>query len=332
MMKKIIMGILLVLVFVGCGNSDKKELKKVRFLLDWTPNTNHTGVYVAKEKGFFKEEGLEVEILPLGNDSTREVVSGGGCEFAVGYQPDIITACDKKLPIITLATILQDNTGGYLVNKTRGINRARDLAGKRYGGFDTPVERAILKRLIDSDGGDGNNINFLNIYSEDIFLALKGDMDYVLAFKGWEGIEIETKKLEKEYGFISFDEYDKNFQFYSHTIIANKNFVDKNPEITKKFMRAVQKGYEYCIAHPKESGDILLKYAPSLNKDLVYKSQEYLTSHYKGNAKCWGYMDKKVWDNFSNFLKDEKVIDRNLNVDSLYTNRYLSWRENVKNN
>lgn len=317
-MKKIILY-LIFLIILGCGS----EKKTIKFILDWTPNTNHTGLYVAKEKGYFKDEGIEVDILPAGQDNVIDVINGDGAEFGISFQPDLTLAYskDKNINLLAVATILQNNTSGYLTNK---IFRAKNLDGKVYGGYDTAINKAILKRIIKNDGGDGKNIKFLNSYSEDIFLSLKKGVDYADAFSGWEKIEIETRKLEKEIGFIQITDYDKNLNFYSPLIVGNKQFIKKNPEITKKFLRALKKGYEYSITNPKESSEILLKYAPSLNKDLVYKSQLFLNKNYIDKAECWGYMKDSIWNNFTKILIEEKVINKDITIQNLYTNKYLT--------
>lgn len=317
-MKKIIFY-LIFFIIMGCH----KQEKNIKFILDWTPNTNHTGLYVAKDKGFFRDEGIDVEILPAGQDNVIDVINGDGAEFGISFQPDLTLAYskNKNINLLAIATILQNNTSGYLTNK---IFRTKDLDGKIYGGYNTAINKAILKRIIKNDGGEGKNIKFLNSYSEDIFLSLKKGVDYADAFSGWEKIEIETRKLQNEIGFIKITDYDKNLNFYSPLIVGNKHFIDKNPEITKKFLRALKKGYEYSITNPKESSEILLKYAPSLNKDLVYKSQLFLNKNYIDKAPYWGYMDKNIWANFTKILIEENVVNSNITIQNLYTNKYLT--------
>lgn len=319
-MKKFAVLIGILICFVSC----KKKEEKIKFLLDWTPNTNHTGLYVAQNKGYFKEEGLEVEILPSGNDSTREVINGGGADFGVSFQPSLTQSYNevKDFNVVALAAILQDNTSGYLVNKKNGIFTPKDLVEKNYGGYKTALNRAIIKELIKSDGGKGDVI-YLNSYSEEIFKSLESGVDLADAYLGWEGIEIKIRGLEDKIGFINLIDYKKEFQFYSPIIIGNKKYIVENPEKTKKFMRALKKGYEFAAYHPEESAEILLKEVPGLNKKLVIESQKFLSPLYIKGVSYWGYMKEEVWKNFTNFLKENDVIRKDLKYKEMYTNKYL---------
>lgn len=319
-MKNVSILLFTLMLFLGC---EKKE-EKIRFLLDWTPNTNHTGLYVAKNKGYFKEEGLEVEILPSGNDGVIEVLNGGGADFGVSFQPTLTQLYSKidNLNIIAIAAVLQENTSGYLVNKKHGIKTPKDLVGKRYSGYNTPIDSTLIKELIKADGGNGDVI-YLNSYSEDIFKSLEGSVDLADAYLGWEGIEIKKNKLEKTIGFFRLTDYDKNLNFYSPIIIGNKNYIFKNKEKTFKFIKALKKGYEYAAVHPNESAEILLKETHGLNRELVIESQKYLSTLYIKKVPYWGYMDEKVWKDFTNFLKKKDVIRKDLDYKKMYTNDFL---------
>lgn len=99
----------------NAASSDKKQksLQKVSVVLDWTPNTNHTGLYVAKEKGYFKQEGLDVNIVKPGETGADQLVASGKAEFGVGYQEGITQARIQGVPIVSIAAIIQHNTSGF---------------------------------------------------------------------------------------------------------------------------------------------------------------------------------------------------------------------------
>jgi len=146
-MKKIgllALSALMVTSLAGCGSAKdnaKKELKEVTLVLDYVPNTNHTGFYVAQEKGYFKEEGLKVNIIEPGDDSTSAVlVAANKGEFGVSYQEDVTYArtAEEVLPIKAIATIIQHNTSGFVSLKKENIKSPKDFEGKVYAGWQAP--------------------------------------------------------------------------------------------------------------------------------------------------------------------------------------------------
>lgn len=148
------------LSLVGCAqtsNSDDK-LTKVTLMLDYTPNTNHTGFYVAKNKGYYKDAGLDVDIIEPGDNATTSMVAAGKADFGVSYQEDVTYALTSEdpLPIKTIATIIQHNTSGFVSLKSANINSVKDFEGKTYAGWGAPSEEAIIKAM-----QDGYDLNYM---------------------------------------------------------------------------------------------------------------------------------------------------------------------------
>ena len=141
-MKKIVWAIILTIFLTACGNSDgennqadeKQELEEVTVVLDWTPNTNHTGLYVAADKGYFEEEGLDVEIILPGEAGADQLVASGQAEFAVSYQESITEARIQDIPIVSIAAVIQHNTSGFASLEDKNITTPKDFEGKSYGG------------------------------------------------------------------------------------------------------------------------------------------------------------------------------------------------------
>ncbi len=135
----LMLGFVLV-TFTGCGQEPEKEndqadLTKVTVMLDWTTNTNHTGLYVAKDKGYYKEQGLDVEILQSGEPGPAQLVAAGKIDFGISYQEGVTNARSSDMPLVSLAAVIQHNTSGFASLKEANITRPKDLEGKRYGGF-----------------------------------------------------------------------------------------------------------------------------------------------------------------------------------------------------
>ena len=135
-------------------------MEKIQFVLDWTPNTNHTGLYVAKEKGFFKEEGLDVEIMLPGEAGADQLVAAGKAQFGIGAQESLTAARAQDIPIVSIAAILQHNTSGFASLKKDGIESPKDYEGKTYGGWGAPVEQAVISSLMAKEHADANQVEY----------------------------------------------------------------------------------------------------------------------------------------------------------------------------
>ena len=129
---------------------DTNELKKVTVVLDYTPNTNHTGLYVAKEKGYFKEKGIDVDIVQPPEDGAEALVASGKADFGVSYQDSManVWAGDAKMPIKAIAAIIQHNTSGIMARTNEGIDIPTGLEGKRYSTWNSAVELNTIKKVM----------------------------------------------------------------------------------------------------------------------------------------------------------------------------------------
>ncbi|NLM22372.1 MAG: ABC transporter substrate-binding protein, partial [Peptococcaceae bacterium] len=151
---------LLIIGLAGCTQqsapTDQRGQEKISFVLDWTPNTNHTGVYVALDQGYFEEEGLAVDIVQPPEGGALPLVAAGKAQFCVSFQEEIAAALTSNNPleVVAVGTILQHNTSGIISLKENNILSPKDMENKIYATWDTPIEKAILKQVITKDGGD----------------------------------------------------------------------------------------------------------------------------------------------------------------------------------
>jgi ABC-type nitrate/sulfonate/bicarbonate transport system substrate-binding protein len=312
-------------LFAGCSAKDtgKTELKKVTVILDWVPNTNHTGLYVAKDKGYFEAEGLDVEIIQPSEGGTASLIAAGQGQFGVSYQEEVTMArtAEEPLPIKAIAAIIQHNTSGFAAPADKGITRPKDFEGKTYGGWGSPSEEAILKAIMEKDGGDFSKLKIVTVGTEDFFAATKGEIDFEWIFAGWTGIQAKLDNVELNY--IELRTLDPNLDYYTPVIIASDKLLAEDPELAKAFLRATTKGYEYAMSNTEESAKILVKNAPETDEALAVASQEYLKDQYKADAARWGEMKTSVWDNYTKFLLDNSLIPKNLDSSEAFTNEYL---------
>lgn len=304
--------------------SDTQELMPIRFLLDWTPNTNHTGVYVASELGYYREAGLDVEIVQPGESSALSLVAAGRADFCVTFQEEIAAALTSSnpLPITTVATLIQHNTSGIISLSDRGIDSPADMAGHSYATWDTPIEKAILKALIEEDGGRYEDVEMIPNTVMDVVAALQTDIDMVWIYYAWDGIATELAGLDTN--FIDFGSANPSLDFYTPVLASSNAFLEADPDAAARFLEATARGYQYAIEQPGEAAEILLKHAPELDRELVHASQLWLVDQYMAEVPQWGMIDQARWDRFFAWMYDNELIARPLEAGEGFTNDYLA--------
>ncbi|MFL8711615.1 ABC transporter substrate-binding protein [Clostridioides sp. GD02377] len=328
-----ILGLVSVFTLVtitGCSSNNDKDKsstkddssKKVTMVLDWTPNTNHTGLFVALDKGYYKEEGLDVEIVQPPESGAETLVATGKADFGISYQEQVTYAktSEDPLPIKAVAAVIQHNTSGFASPKEKNITTAKDFEEKTYGGWGSPSEEAVFKAVMKKNGADFNKLKIVNTGQDDFFAAMK-TVDFAWIFEGWDAVKASL--IDYDLNFIPVKDLDERLDYYTPLIISNETVLKDNPELAKKFLKATTKGYEYAIKNPEDAAKILIKHAPEVDEKLALKSQEYLASKYKDDAPRWGEMKDSVWNNYTSFLKEYKLIDKDMKASDAYTNEFL---------
>lgn len=296
---------------------------KLTFCLDYTPNTNHTGVYVAQKQGFFADEGLEVEIVQPAEDTAEAMIGTGQAQLGVSYQDYIANALvGGNTGIVAVAAVVQHNTSGIMSAAELGITRPAAMEGHTYATWDMPVEQATIRHIVEKDGGDYSKIKLVPYTVDDEVSGIKAKMfDTVWVYEGWAVQNAAVQNLSVNYfSFISIDEV---FDYYTPVIAANTDYAKQNPEVVKAFLRAVKKGYEFAIAKPEEAAQILCAAVPELDAALVAQSQTFLSGQYQADAASWGVIDKDRWARFYTWLNDNKLVSSALDVNAGWTMDYL---------
>ncbi len=299
-------------------------LEEITVVLDWTPNTNHTGLYVAQEKGYFQEAGLKAEIVQPPEDGAEVLVASGKAQFGISFQDTMMPAVtgEDALPIEAVAAVLQHNTSGIVSRKGEGIDKPKGLEGKKYATWDLDIEKAALKQVVEKDGGDFSKVELIPSTVTDEVSALQSkSVDAIWIFYGWAGIATEVAGLETDY--FAFRDIDPVFDYYTPVIIGNKEWLKENPETAKAFLASVKKGYEFAIENAGEAAEILCQAAPELDEEMVLASQEYMAGQYQAEADQWGYIDPERWNAFYGWISEKGLSEAEIPENTGFTNEYL---------
>lgn len=315
----IISFVCLTALFASCS----KQQKKIVCVLDWTPNTDHTGLYVAQSKGYFADEGLAVELVQPPEDGAALMVASGQAQFGIACQDTIAPALtgSNPIPVTAVAAILQHNTSGIISLKKNGIDHPAALCGRNYATWNNPVELAIIKSVVEKDGGDFSKIKLIPNTVYDTITALNTGIDSVWVMYAWDGVATQVKGIETN--FIDFAKIDPTFDYYTPMFIANNEFLKSDSATAKKFLAAVKKGYEYAIANSDESADILCAAAPELDKAMVHASQKWIGPQYKAEVAKWGYITPERWDGFYAWLSEKGLSEKPIPAGLGFSNAYL---------
>lgn len=332
MMKKLIAIFIIIFMMiglVGCSTSNEEgeevpqELEKVTVILDWVPNTNHTGMYTAIEKGYYEEEGLDVEIIQPTAGGSADLIAAKQGEFGISYQEQVAYArtAENPLPVKAIAAVIQHNTSGFASPVDREITSPKDFEGKSYGGWGSPMEEVTLKAMMDKEGADFDKVEVVVTGDIDFFTSVENHVDFQWIYYGWDGIAAELR--DYDLNFILLQDVHESLDYYTPVIIAHDELLESNPQLVERFLRATTKGYEYAIDNPEGAAEDLLKWVPELEEEMVIASQQYLAGQYQAEAKRWGEMKKEVWENYSGWMYEQELLEEALDIEAAFTNEFL---------
>ncbi len=297
------------------------ELLEATIVLDWVPNTNHTGIYVAQANGYFAEEGLDVTIIEPALEGAEQMVASGQAHFGISSQDNVTVARSTDIPVISLAAIIQEHTSGFASPVEKDITSPSDFEGKTYGGWGSPMEDVMIAEVMKTEGANASTVENVTVGTSDFFVNTSREIDFQWIFYGWTGVEAEVRGVD--INMIYLRDIDPVFTYYSPVIISSDGVVEESPELVEKFMHAISRGYEFAIEHVDEAADILIEATPETDEDLIRASQEWLSSRYKGDAEAWGHQQIDIWDTYTGWMLENELIEEDVPTEEAMTNQFL---------
>ena len=329
-MKNRIICLLLAVLLVCAASAafaETENLKPIVFCLDWTPNTNHTGLYAAQALGYYREAGLDVQIVQPPEDGATLMCAAGQAQFAIEAQDTMAASLDLETPlgVTAVAALLQHNTSGILARAGEGMTSAKGMENKVYSTWESPIELAMLRYCMEKEGADFDTVKLIpnNITDEPAALAAH-QTDAVWVFYGWSGINAELSGVACDYW--DFASLSEELDYYTPVILANNELLEADPETVRAFLKATAKGYEYACEHPEDAAELLISgdTTGSLTdaRELVYASQKWLSERYIADAPAWGYIAPERWNGFYTWLYANGLTNHDLSGTG-FSNDYL---------
>lgn len=334
----------LALVVAACGSSSSSSsgssstatnaaqvTTPVSIALDWTPNTNHTGIFVAQKLGYYKAAGIDAKIVPYGNTPVETLLGSGKVQFGVSYEDGLTLAKAAGQKLTSVYTILEKPDLVIGVRANRGdIATPKQLDGKTYAGFGVPFEKPFLQTVIHNAGGTGN-FKSVSLSTSAYDAVYNGRADFALPEPSWEVIQARLDGKP----FKTFDPYAYGAPPpYSEILAASDAVIAQNPGLVKRFVAATAKGYQYAVDHPAAAAKLLLDANPQVlkNPQLVDQSQALESKeYYLDKSGKLGTGDLARWTAYTEFLaknhilKDAsgKTLSAPLDSSTLFTNQFL---------
>jgi ABC-type nitrate/sulfonate/bicarbonate transport system substrate-binding protein len=300
------LGAAFALLVAGCGSGGGPE--PIRVALDWTPNTNHTGLFVAQQEGWFREAGLDVQFLPYNNTSPDTLVSSGAAEFGVSFQDSFTFSKAAGAEITSVMAVLQHWATQIAVRADRAdITSPRDLDGKTYGGFGAAYEEPKMRAVIQDAGGTGTfRTVVLGTAAYEALYA--GEVDFTEPFIAWEGIEAELRGQPlKTFSYTDYGFPDA----YNVLLIGNSPWLSAHPDLAAKFVQAAQRGYQLAADDPDRAAQLLMDANPGAftEPELVTRSQHMLAERFlrDENGRV-GTQTPEKWAGYSGWVFDSGAL------------------------
>ncbi|NHM30734.1 ABC transporter substrate-binding protein [Neobacillus terrae] len=322
---------LLLLSACSAGNKDnqagnkkvsKDKVQKVTIMLDWYPNAVHSLLFAAKEKGYFKEQGLDVDIkMPADTNDPLKLVAANQVDMAISYQPEVLVARGENIPVKSFAALVRHPLNQLMVPANGPIKSPKDLEGQTIGYPSIPLDEAIVQTMVKSDGGNPQKIKMVDV-GWDLIPAMATNKTNAL-IGGY--INHEKLLLEKEgHPMLALNPKEYGVpDYYELVLVGSEKGLKEKPEVFKKFMAAITKGQKYVQENPEKGLSILLKNADKsspLDKDVETKSLQILLPLMDAKDKAFGYQDPQTWKNVAKWLKDNKVVKTKVNSKDAFVN------------
>jgi ABC-type nitrate/sulfonate/bicarbonate transport system substrate-binding protein len=304
----------------------------VRLALDWTPNTNHTGFFVAKHEGWYKASGIELKVLPYTDTAPETLLAAHQADCGISFQDSLTFAAAAGADITSVMAILQHAASEIAVLASSPIERPKDLDGKTYGGFGYPNEVPTVKFVIKHDGGNGDFKDVtINTAAYEALYAKR--VDATITFTAWEGIEASERDIDLRY--FKFTDYGFP-DFYQVVLACDRQFLSREPDAARRFVAATVRGFELAATDPdKAAADLIAENGGAFdtNPELPKESARFLADgkfYVDANGKV-GTQTLEQWQGYSGFLFEQDLLqDANgkkltspPDYSKLFTNDYL---------
>src|SRR5690625_794778 len=328
-----IIMVFIILSACGNGNENEKEVveegkstdetNKVSIMLDWYPNAVHSYLYVAEEKGYFAEEGLDVEFqFPANPTDPLTLAASGNVTMGLYYQPDVIMAkANEDIPVKAVAAVVREPLNHVVYRSDDPLGSPKELEGKQVGYPGIPINEAIVKTIVNHDGGDYDKVEMINVEFELGSSLISEQVDAVSGM--YVNHEVPVLR-SKGYEIDFFNPVDYGVpSYYEIVAVTSEDTWENKQTDIEAFWKAARKGFDFMVENPEDALQIILDNQDEANfpldKEVEMESMSILLPKMKSES-GFGTQKTSSWEDTADWLKKNELIDDIPDMNELIVN------------
>jgi NitT/TauT family transport system substrate-binding protein len=318
-------GLLTGLLVLGFASA-APALDKLNFSLNYWYVGDHAAYFVALDKGWYKEEGLDPTIVTgKGSADVAKRVDVGSMDIGVVDAGVVIVARAQGANIKIISGLFDKSPYCMWFWKDAGIKSVKDLVGKKVAAQPGDSQRVVFPALAAIHGIDPNSVTMVNIAAEAKFSTLAAKQADVV-FDFYTGAPFFHKAMGAEnVRYMMFA--DNGLDIYSNSLVSSEKYIKENPSIIKRFVKASLRGWEYTLGHPEEAINIMAKHRPEIDKEMLLPNLKlvidlFRTQRYKDNGIGW-IEEKKMAESIK-VISQYRDLKVNMKTSDVYTNEFLT--------
>jgi putative hydroxymethylpyrimidine transport system substrate-binding protein len=316
------------LALSACGEKKDKiapagAKRSLSLMLDYLPNPDHVGLYMALASGEFAKAGLDVNVhVPSDPAAPLKLVQAGKVDLAISYEPELLLARDKGAKLVSVAAIVQQPLTS-LMTLDKKVRSVRDLRGKRIGTAGIPYQSAYLTTILQHAGVPRSSVKETNVGFDLVPAMLSKKVAATLgAYWNVEAIQLARQHKPphvirmEQVGVPTYDEL---------VLVARKDTLAERGDDVRAFVQALARGYAHAQADPVAATDALLKAAPDLDRGFALASVRASLPAFRPPAgKPWGWQDPRQWDAYANWMYAQRLLGVKPNGSIAMTDEFLA--------
>jgi putative hydroxymethylpyrimidine transport system substrate-binding protein len=309
------------LALAGCG-SDDDETVSVRLALDWIPWSNHSGLYIAQEKGYFADEGIDITIyVPNDPATTLLVVAAGQDDFGLTYQSEVLLAAQQGVPITSVAAFVQHPLNSIMTLESSALRRPGDLAGKTIGAYGVPSDGPLLDTMLKSDGIGLDDVELVNVGFDLVPALISGQVDAIIGAY-WVAESISAANQGFPVNVMRMEEWGVP-DFYEIVLVTSQEKVAQDPELVQRFVRAVMRGYEDALSDPQAAITLLARSVPEIDESIERLGIDLLLPYWRDGDNAFGWQSAARWNSFATWMQEQGLLGDPGDMGLIFTNRFV---------